>query len=255
MKENDFIFYILGTSILFLILLAIFPSSKETNTANLTTKTVIIENFTSPDVNAVTDATTEVQKMYEILNFNAEKEVKHMKMDNPETSFCWANQSDSSTLESLCNNLSSTNCNLTSCCVYLNFKNKKNICVAGDVNGPTYKTDSTGNLITADRYYYKNKKYMLSGGVNGSSGSSGSGSSSGSGNSGSGSGNTNNNCPCASTPSPSPSPSPTPSPSPSSSLPFGISLPPGVSLPAGISVPSTPSTPSTPSIPSFPALL
>ena len=38
------------------------------------------------------------------------------------------------------------------CCVYGNGK-----CVAGDISGPTYKTDKDGKLITMDSYYYLGK--------------------------------------------------------------------------------------------------
>jgi hypothetical protein len=48
--------------------------------------------------------------------------------------------------------LTESNCVNVRCCVYGNGK-----CVAGDINGPTYKTDKDGKLITMDSYYYLGK--------------------------------------------------------------------------------------------------
>ena len=43
-------------------------------------------------------------------------------------------------LEKACNNLTNYNCNLTSCCVW----NSDNKCKAGNVNGPTFNSNSNG---------------------------------------------------------------------------------------------------------------
>ena len=68
---------------------------------------------------------------------------------NMATSFCKSFLGQSDELEKACNQLTETNCAATNCCVFANGK-----CLAGDIHGPTYKTDDEGNLITMDSYYY-----------------------------------------------------------------------------------------------------
>jgi hypothetical protein len=70
---------------------------------------------------------------------------------NPISDFC---KSNSASLKESCTKLTKKNCNATSCCVVLN----GNKCVAGNQDGPTFKTDS-GKDITVDYYYYQNKCY------------------------------------------------------------------------------------------------
>ena len=65
--------------------------------------------------------------------------------------FC---KSTSASLKESCAKLTKKNGNSTSCCVMLNGKN----CVAGNQDGPTFKTDS-GEDINIDYYYYQNKCY------------------------------------------------------------------------------------------------
>lgn len=71
---------------------------------------------------------------------------------NLASSFCESYLGNSQELEGACNQLTETNCSQTSCCVYANNK-----CVAGGLDGPTYKTDKDGKLITMDTYYYLGK--------------------------------------------------------------------------------------------------
>jgi len=67
--------------------------------------------------------------------------------------FCESYLENSSELEKACEQLTKSNCANVTCCVFNNGK-----CAAGDINGPTYKTDKDGNLITMDSYYYLGKK-------------------------------------------------------------------------------------------------
>lgn len=66
--------------------------------------------------------------------------------------FCESYLGKSSDLEKGCNELTESNCGQVKCCVYGNDK-----CVAGNINGPIYKTDNDGKLITMDYYYYLGK--------------------------------------------------------------------------------------------------
>ena len=76
----------------------------------------------------------------------------------PTTSFCEQSVGDSSSLEQSCNELTEDNCNSTSCCTST-FSNGASKCVAGGADGPTYKTDRNGKLITHEYYYFQNKCY------------------------------------------------------------------------------------------------
>jgi hypothetical protein len=67
--------------------------------------------------------------------------------------FCESYLENSGELEKACEQLTKSNCANVKCCVFNNGK-----CAAGDINGPTYKTDKDGNLITMDSYYYLGKK-------------------------------------------------------------------------------------------------
>ena len=74
-------------------------------------------------------------------------------MSSSSQNFCESYLGQSSGLEESCNQLTKTHCGEVKCCVYGNGK-----CVAGDLNGPTYKTDKDGKLITMDSYYYLGKQ-------------------------------------------------------------------------------------------------
>jgi hypothetical protein len=71
---------------------------------------------------------------------------------NPVESFCESYLGNSMELEGACNKLTEGNCAQTKCCVYTGEQ-----CVAGGKDGPTYKTDNDGKLITIDSYYYLGK--------------------------------------------------------------------------------------------------
>jgi len=87
---------------------------------------------------------------------NISKEYTQMKLQ-PSDSFCESYLGKSSELEEECNKLTESNCAETRCCVLTtNMGNRK--CVAGSINGPTYKTDKDGKLLTIDSYYYMGKR-------------------------------------------------------------------------------------------------
>ena len=74
---------------------------------------------------------------------------------NPSSGFCESYLENTSQLESACNKLTKTRCLETDCCVYTSSLK----CSAGSSNGATYKTDTNGEPIINDYYYYKNKCY------------------------------------------------------------------------------------------------
>lgn len=81
----------------------------------------------------------------------SDENIKKMMSSSSEI-FCKSYLGNSRELEVACNNLTENNCGDVKCCVYTSGK-----CVAGDINGPTYKTDKDGKLITIDSYYYLGK--------------------------------------------------------------------------------------------------
>ena len=84
-----------------------------------------------------------------------EENIEKMKL-NLAASFCKSYLANSQELEGGCNQLTESNCAQTSCCVFTKTgENSK--CVAGSLDGPTYKTDKDGKLITMDSYYYLGK--------------------------------------------------------------------------------------------------
>ena len=85
-------------------------------------------------------------------NNNNKKEQPDTSIEfNPLSDFC---KNSSSSLKESCGKLTNKNCNSTSCCIMLNGEK----CVAGNQDGPTFKTES-GKDITVDYYYYQNKCY------------------------------------------------------------------------------------------------
>jgi len=82
---------------------------------------------------------------------DSEENIKKMMASSSEN-FCESYLGNSQDLEKGCNQLTKGNCAEVKCCIYGNGK-----CVAGDISGPTYKTDKDGKLITMDSYYYLGK--------------------------------------------------------------------------------------------------
>lgn len=98
------------------------------------------------------------KKVIQVVNIEAlqnnysKKDAQNTSINlNPISDFC---KSSSDSLKNSCAKLTKKNCNSTSCCVVLNGEK----CVAGNQDGPTFKTDS-GKDITVDYYYYQNKCY------------------------------------------------------------------------------------------------
>lgn len=84
-------------------------------------------------------------------NFVDEKEFVMDKND----AFCESQRGSSGSLEETCGKLTQNNCNLTSCCVW----SSDNKCKAGDINGPTFNSDSNGKTKQLDYFYFKNNCY------------------------------------------------------------------------------------------------
>jgi hypothetical protein len=83
------------------------------------------------------------------------KEISDLKLGSTD-SFCQSHLGKSAELEQSCGQLTDEGCGQTSCCV-LATSSDENRCMAGDKNGPTFKKDADGNLISMDAYYYQGK--------------------------------------------------------------------------------------------------
>lgn len=84
---------------------------------------------------------------------NSTSDINLDKIMDKHNTFCESYLGNSVELEKACKQLTQSNCADIKCCVFNNGK-----CAAGDINGPTYKTDKDGKLITMDTYYYLGKK-------------------------------------------------------------------------------------------------
>lgn len=110
---------------------------------------LVLINIKGLDLNAPKPESKLVQEVT-VETFIPEENMK--KMSSSSENFCKSYVGNSEELETACNQLTERNCNEVKCCVYGNNK-----CVSGDLNGPTYKTDKDGKLITMDTYYYLGK--------------------------------------------------------------------------------------------------
>jgi hypothetical protein len=113
---------------------------------------LVLINIKGVDLNAPKPESKLVQQVtVETFSIDSEENIKKMMASSSEN-FCEIYLGNSIELEKACNQLTESNCADVRCCVYGNGK-----CVAGDINGPTYKTDKDGKLITMDSYYYLGK--------------------------------------------------------------------------------------------------
>jgi len=107
-----------------------------------------LENFTyDKNINDV-DSFVKAQNLAK----NADKDLP--VMDFSGDSLCTSFASQPMKLNESCGTLSKTNCNTTSCCVWLN----ETSCVAGDKNGPTFRT-TKGKPIEVENYMFKGRMY------------------------------------------------------------------------------------------------
>ena len=90
---------------------------------------------------------------------NLTEEISSMKLSSSD-SFCQSHLGKSAELETSCSELTDEGCSQTTCCV-LATSSGKNVCKAGDKDGPTFKKDADGNLISMDAYYYQGIKHTI----------------------------------------------------------------------------------------------
>jgi hypothetical protein len=88
------------------------------------------------------------------------------------TNFCNKYSHSPKDLEQACNGLSHTTCKNMACCALIGndksdadadaeYKPNSRKCIAANKNGPIYKSDTNGKLVTMDHYYYEGTKYNI----------------------------------------------------------------------------------------------
>jgi hypothetical protein len=112
-------------------------------------------NPPKPDSKLVQSVTVETFSLDQDLT----KEISDLKLGSMD-SFCQSHLGKSAELETSCGQLTDEGCGQTTCCV-LATSSGKNMCKAGDKNGPTFQKDADGNLISMDAYYYQGKKHIV----------------------------------------------------------------------------------------------
>ena len=116
---------------------------------------LVLINIKGVDLNEAKPESRLVQQVT-VETFVSNNDEESGMLSSSSEMFCESYLGNSVDLEKGCNELTESNCGQVKCCVYSKIvENGK--CVAGDINGPTYKTDKDGNLITMDSYYYLGK--------------------------------------------------------------------------------------------------
>ena len=92
-------------------------------------------------------------------NSELTKEISDLKLGSTD-SFCQSHLGKSAELETSCGQLTDEGCGQTTCCV-LTVGSEENRCMAGGKDGPTFKKDADGNLISMDAYYYQGIKHVI----------------------------------------------------------------------------------------------
>ena len=114
---------------------------------------LVLINIRGIDLNENKTGSKLIQKVtVETFDSTSDSTIDLDKIMNKKHTFCESYLENSGELEKACKQLTQSNCSDIKCCVFNNGK-----CAAGDINGPTYKTDKDGNLITMDTYYYLGK--------------------------------------------------------------------------------------------------
>ena len=117
------------------------------------TQTVTVETFENPETNGPNDKTVLYQASQDI-GTDASQD---FTIDGAK-SFCENHRGKSGDLNTSCKMLTTDNCKSSSCCVLVQGQNG-NTCMAGDINGPTFKKDKDGNMISMDAYYFQGRRY------------------------------------------------------------------------------------------------
>ena len=114
-------------------------------------------NWSKVEFNELNDG----QNIIEVINQPRDKSIlltdacstKSLLNSHFKTDICITHAGDNITINEKCQELSKSNCAMPSCCVFVNGR-----CMAGNNNGPTFRTHN-GMNIDFSYYYHKNKLY------------------------------------------------------------------------------------------------
>lgn len=160
-SRNNILNIFIGVIIIFALIIFIDVINLDLNPDKSTKKVVQVVNIEAlknnnkkskkMTTNTETNDSSTTTDSNEILSPTEQNKPNTTINLNPVSDFC---KSSSDSLKTSCGKLTKKNCNSTSCCIVLNGEK----CVAGNQDGPTFKTES-GEDITIDYYYYQNKCY------------------------------------------------------------------------------------------------
>jgi hypothetical protein len=158
---NDNYIYII-TIIAIVLSLLVYISFNKIEMDRVTDKkvvqTVTVETFINGINDGINDGIPDKNILFQSTPYT-ETDSEEKELDfNGANSFCENYRGQSGELNKACEYLTNDNCKSSSCCVLVQGSNG-NKCMAGSANGPTYKKDVDGNLISIDSYYYKGKQY------------------------------------------------------------------------------------------------
>jgi hypothetical protein len=156
--RSDVLNIFIGVIVIFALIIFIEISNINLNPDAENKKVVQVVNIEalknkkkSNKTDTTTDETTTTDDTNEIVTPPEHNKPNTSINLDPVSDFC---KSNSASLKESCTKLTKKNCNSTTCCIVLNGKK----CVAGNQDGPTFKTES-GEDVNIDYYYYQNKCY------------------------------------------------------------------------------------------------
>lgn len=159
-NENaTYVAIVIAVVFILLVYINFFDIDLNKPTNKKLTQTVVVETFGNRET-YVNRETNDINKLYQAsTNTGSGDATQDFALDGAK-SFCENHRGKSGDLNASCKLLTTDNCKSSSCCVLVQGQNG-NTCMAGDVNGPTFKKDKDGNMISMDAYYFQGKKYPM----------------------------------------------------------------------------------------------
>ena len=156
-NENaTYVAIVIAVVFILLVYINFFDIDLNKPTNKKLTQTVVVETFGNRET-YVNRETNDIDKLYQASTNTGSDATQDFALDGAK-SFCENHRGKSGDLNASCKLLTNDNCKSSSCCVLVQGQNG-NTCMAGDVNGPTFKKDKDGNMISMDAYYFQGKNY------------------------------------------------------------------------------------------------
>ena len=150
-NENaTYVAIVIAVVFILLVYINFFDIDLNKPTNKKLTQTVTVETFGNRE-------TDDNNRLYQASTNTGSDVTQDFTIDGAK-SFCENHRGKSGDLNASCKLLTTDNCKSSSCFVLVQGQNG-NTCMAGDVNGPTFKKDKDGNMISMDAYYFQGQKY------------------------------------------------------------------------------------------------